>query len=231
MQALKKFLDTPEGTLACAVLVFSIIFITINSIEVAQRTSRDTSKASECLDKLRDCEGLDPRILKIDEELRSKLDDRLDEFQVLGPAIECIEKKGYSYLCDEIDADKVARYDERLATKLAVVIANKQDEDSSRRDAYNQNLKRLTSKKQRSSQRKRLLDTDNTSQSNEIASIILSVACGARTGIIPRWSMGKKIQENLGEKGFSANDVYNNWDFYWQIAEGMNRRGKLNCIQ
>ena len=231
MKALKKFLNSPEGTLACAVVAFSFIAITINSIEVAQRKSRDKLKASECLDRLSDCEGLDLNNLKIDEELRSKLDDRLDEFQVLGPAIECIKKEGYSYLCNKIDADKVARYDERLATKLALVIANKQDEDASRRDAYSQNLKRSTSKNQRSYQRKRLLDADNTSQSNEIASVILSVACGARTGIVPRWSMGTKIREILESNGFSANDVYNNWEFYWQIAKGMNQRGKLNCIK
>jgi hypothetical protein len=68
------------------------------------------------------------------------------------------------------------------------------------------------------------------SERTKISAIILSVACAAKTGFIPRSQMGINIKKMLSEGGYDPTDVYGNWDYYWERAQEIDRVAKSFCI-
>ncbi len=107
---------------------------------------------------------------------------------------------------------------------------NKQEEKEQKVDR----TKPIMVKKQVPSQIETPQTTSNVnSQDSErttIASIILSVTCGAKFGLIPRSQMGANIKEQLQMQGYDPSSIYANWDFYWKRVQEMDRRSNSNCV-
>jgi hypothetical protein len=68
------------------------------------------------------------------------------------------------------------------------------------------------------------------SERTKISAVILSVACAAKTGFIPRSQMGANIKKQLQMQGYNPSLVYANWDFYWGRVQEMDRKGNYNCV-
>jgi uncharacterized protein YlxW (UPF0749 family) len=108
-------------------------------------------------------------------------------------------------------------------------------------DAWEARLKREQEewdKKQEAERVERQSKTPNSvsstnsegSERTKISAIILSVACAAKTGFIPRSQMGINIKKMLSEGGYDPADVYGNWDYYWERAQEIDKVAKSFCI-
>ena len=68
-------------------------------------------------------------------------------------------------------------------------------------------------------------------QTNKISSIILSVACGAKVGVVSRGQMGETVKQMLTSEGIDPTSVYEKWDYYWGRAKEMDEYNKSYCIK
>lgn len=65
----------------------------------------------------------------------------------------------------------------------------------------------------------------------KIASIILSVSCAGREGLIPRSQMKFYLKQQFDNNGIDLTYVYKNWDFYWNIAKQMDSVNNTYCLK
>ena len=71
------------------------------------------------------------------------------------------------------------------------------------------------------------------SQSNdtEIASVIVSASCAGKSGLILRSEMGSMMKSMFNDKGIDSTAVFDNWDYYWNIAKEMDAYNKTYCLK
>jgi hypothetical protein len=65
----------------------------------------------------------------------------------------------------------------------------------------------------------------------EIASVIVSVSCAGNKGLIPRNQMGSMMKDIFDDKGINSTEVFENWDYYWNIAKEMDAFNKTYCLK
>jgi cation transport ATPase len=112
--------------------------------------------------------------------------------------------------------------------------ASKSDSKLEEKEQKVERTKPIMVKKQVPSQSETSQTTSNVnrqdSERTKIASIILSVTCGAKVGLIPRSQMGVNIKKQLQMQGYDPSSIYANWDFYWKRVQEMDRRTNSNCV-
>jgi hypothetical protein len=101
-----------------------------------------------------------------------------------------------------------------------------------KRDREEWDKKQETERVERQSKTSNSVSSTNSEDSKrtKISAIILSVACAAKTGFIPRSQMGINIKKMLSEGGYDPTDVYGNWDYYWERAQEIDKVAKSFCI-
>jgi len=65
----------------------------------------------------------------------------------------------------------------------------------------------------------------------EIASVIVSVSCAGSKGLIPRSKMGSTMKQIFDDKGIDSSQVFDKWNYYWNIAKEMDSYNKTNCLK
>jgi hypothetical protein len=65
----------------------------------------------------------------------------------------------------------------------------------------------------------------------EIASVIVSVSCAGSKGLIPRSKMGSTMKQIFDDKGIDSSQVFDRWNYYWNIAKEMDSYNKTYCLK
>ena len=75
------------------------------------------------------------------------------------------------------------------------------------------------------------IQDNSEARRNQVASMMVAVACGGSKGLMPRNQMGSMLKQMLESKGINANEVFNNWDYYWSRATEMDKFNQTYCIK
>jgi hypothetical protein len=230
-----------------AILTFGGIFLSFALASVfiiRSKESRADKVVEACIADFNQCDSSNIQISRLDKLRKEKINNQVEKFNLKKDALECIEKQGYSFKCDQIDRNLLISIDKELHEEIASLSTKKKVADAARQVNIRENQEAQKTPyygKSNSSGnaipltyfkcQQSGLDIGMDCKTQSVANIIVSVACSAQHGVIPRSSMGARIKELLMARGLSPEEIYRNMDFYMRNAKLYQSIAGVSCIQ